>query len=181
MEIEFKFWRSKEWLRGQQIAMGENIPDESKFKCDVSELPTDCREIVMSNNTHYPSTFSSVSYGTDRFYLEVDCLEEKLDITTLCAALRVAKKAADSQARKLEEIEERRHVLASAMKAKVAAKDAARELLADEIKVLQRHSKDRHILSYALLMIPRDILKEHIGNQQEVEEASSQWLFDNCD
>jgi len=207
MAIQITIERSNKWVRARRLVTGTNVPDRITLEVEPSDLSTEARAAllawgdgeyrVFTGGFTFNSSFELSHYSTwGRDYPQVDAespTAAHVDAAILAANERIATKRAEWQT----ELERRRaeaEVEQQAKAAKEAALSSARELLAGEIAILERHTTNALerlvILSDFLCKVPLDALRgtlrklAHDGQQstidalqEKVEDAATRYVF----
>lgn len=192
MKITITLNRSEKYVARKRLETGENVPDSVNVEVDVSTLPLDVREALL---THGGGEYRDCKYLTfTRTYLQSrggGCYYGRIDLVSDAAypssddvtqAVRSALAELSAERKQYLTKQAERDAAEAERRAEKQRKEDARELLADEIDRLksQRDSykADRATLADFLAEIPEDAkrgtLKRLCASDEAIEARQSQ-------
>jgi len=200
--------RSEEWVAGRRLETGTNVPMEMQVQVDPAELSMNSRGILLEiGGGEYPSAISGLHYNAEyclhsaRFgyghqWFMVD--GGSPSVQEIDAAIQDAYHRFVATREKWLAEEARRKAADEEKAAIEAEREAARELLAEEIGDLKESvrqiAQKRDMLVRFLVHVPGDAKRGALHSlaraetestvadlRTAIENASPKWIFDDND
>lgn len=190
MKIKVQIKRSTEWLWNKRIEVGDNVPQYLPVEVDVSNLSSDARAVLLAAGGDeyrdlgpagitYNAEFKirpGQLYGKQALLVDADSPSiEQIDAAILAAAARVEDRRQEEE-RRMEERLAKRAADEMAKQERERKLEEARNLLKDDLELLERHKAYRATLSDILACVPKDALRGAI--RREAEERNGQTVDD---